>query len=453
MAADTWQELIGTVVEGRYRLRSLTYSGRDQAEYLADTAESQSRGEALTVTLIAAAPEEIDGLRSQLLIASRLQHPNMVRILSAGESAVEGRFMLYLASETPDQTLADALASGPLPKDAVRGLASHILGALSFLHDEGLVYRSLDPNTTVRANGRWKLADYGQVAPSGEPAPEVQSRPSPYWPPEAKTGPVTAAWDIWAFGVLLRHALTGQVSKVRRLPRPFEDIVEGCLQTQPERRLTAQQIRRMLEPPGVPGESAEVADSSGVAARPAVAAPIHVSTRTHLNLPAREGLWRSLRVLALIALACLILVLPFSLRKKPAQPAGVEPASSAAAPAAKATAAHAPAAKATEPTPATLREQAGRAGIAKADYISRKMNGRRTASGERFDSNALTAATRAYPIGTRIRVTNLKNSKSVVVRVNDRGRRGRTVGLTERAAKELGISQAGTAEVLLEVMN
>ena len=444
MAADTWEELIGTVVEGRYRLRSLTYSGRDQAEYLADTAESQTRGEALTVTLIAAAPDEIDELRSQLLIASRLQHPNMVRILSAGESAVEGRFMLYLASETPDQTLADALASGPLPKDAVRGLASHIIGALGFLHDEGLVYRSLDPQTTVRVNGRWKLADYGQVAPSGEPAPELQSRPSPYWPPEAKTGPVTAAWDIWAFGILLRQALTGQVSKTRRLPRPFDDIVEGCLHTQPERRLTAQQIRRMLEPPGEAAEPEPLTNAGAVA--PTVAAPpLPVSARSYLTLPARGGMWKSLRVLALIAFACLILVLPFSLRKKSPPPP--------AAPAAKEPIVSVPVVKEAPPASPALKEQANKAGIAKADYISKKMNGRRTATGERFDSKALTASTRAYPLGTRIRVTNLKNSKSVVVRVNDRGRRSRAVGLTERAAKELGISPAGNTEVLLEVVN
>lgn len=448
MAADTWEELIGTVVEGRYRLRSLTYSGRDQAEYLADTAESQTRGEALTVTLIAAAPDEIDELRSQLLIASRLQHPNMVRIHSAGESAVEGRFMLYLASETPDQTLADTLASGPLPKDAVRGLASHIIGALGFLHDEGLVYRSLDPQTTVRVNGRWKLADYGQVAPSGEPAPELQSRPSPYWPPEAKTGPVTAAWDIWAFGILLRHALTGQVSKTRRLPRPFDDIVDGCLHTQPERRLTAQQIRRMLEPP-----SAEEPAVSSVAPREMSAPSLPVSARSHVSLRPVAGMWKSLRVLALIALACLVLVLPFSLRKKSPPSAENKPATPPAAQVAKPPVVSVPAVKEAPPASAALKEQANKAGIAKADYISKKMNGRRTATGERFDSNGLTASTRAYPLGTRIRVTNLKNSKSVVVRVNDRGRRSRAVGLTERAAKELGISPAGNTEVLLEVVN
>jgi rare lipoprotein A (peptidoglycan hydrolase) len=433
---DTWENLIGAVVEGRFRLRALTYSGRDQAEYLADATESQPSGDPLTVTLIAAGPDEIDTVRTQLLIASRLQHPNLVRIHGAGESAIDGQFMLYLASETPDQTLAAALANGPLPKDAVRGLALHILGALSFLHDEGLVYRALDPTTTVRVNGRWKLADYGQVCPAGDSSPEPPSYESPYLPPEAKTGPVLPAWDIWAFGILLRQALTGQVGKVRRLPRPFEDIVEGCLQPRPEQRLSVQQIRRMLEP-----QSEALPPEPAPAAAPQPEPQQYAATaRTHFpKMPSTGSIWRSLRVLALIALACLAVLLPFGWRKK----APVAPAPPPAAPKAV-------------PRPAAVAApkqsaQAAKPAIAKADYISPRRNGRRTASGERFDSNALTAATRAYPMGTRLRVTNLSNSKSVIVRVNDRGGRGR-IGLTQRAAREVGITQSGAAQVMLEVV-
>ncbi|HVX67339.1 MAG TPA: protein kinase, partial [Bryobacteraceae bacterium] len=250
MPANTWENLIGAVVEGRYRLRTLTYSSRNQAEFLAETAELQPLGEKLTVTLISAAQDDIDVVRSQLQIASRLEHPNLVRIVSAGESAVEGQLMLYLASETPDQTLADVLATGPLPKEAVRGLAVHILGALRFLHEQGLAYRGLDPQTTVRVNGRWKLADYGMVCPIGERGAEPPGYESPYLPPETKTGAVTAAWDMWSLGILLREALTGQVTKVRKLPAPFEEIVQGCLELQAERRLTPAAIKRMLDAAG-----------------------------------------------------------------------------------------------------------------------------------------------------------------------------------------------------------
>jgi rare lipoprotein A len=170
-------------------------------------------------------------------------------------------------------------------------------------------------------------------------------------------------------------------------------------------------------------------------------------------------LWRSLRVLALIALACLVILLPFGLRKKkPARPAvpaaATVPATQIQQPAAEQTAAEqappAETARGSRSAPSSM--PAPKPVIVKAGYISSGMNGRRTASGERFNGNALTAATRVYPIGTHIRVTNLQNGKSIVVRVNDRGGHGRYIGLTQRAAKDLGIARAGTAQVKLEAV-
>ena len=77
-----------------------------------------------------------------------------------------------------------------------------------------------------------------------------------------------------------------------------------------------------------------------------------------------------------------------------------------------------------------------------------------TASGERFDKHALTAAHRTLPMGTRVRVTNTRNGKSVVVRINDRGpySKGRIIDLSEAAARQLGMIDAGVAPVQLEVL-
>ncbi len=90
-----------------------------------------------------------------------------------------------------------------------------------------------------------------------------------------------------------------------------------------------------------------------------------------------------------------------------------------------------------------------------AAYYSDVFQGRRTACGDRYDRNALTAAHNRYPCGTRIRVTNLENRKSVVVVVNDRGPStpGRIVDLSRRAARELGFLKQGLAEVKIEVLS
>jgi rare lipoprotein A len=77
-----------------------------------------------------------------------------------------------------------------------------------------------------------------------------------------------------------------------------------------------------------------------------------------------------------------------------------------------------------------------------------------TASGERCNPNALTAAHPSLPFGTKVRVENLKNGRSVVVRINDRGPfvGGRIIDLTKAAAAELGFTKSGTAKVKLTVL-
>ncbi len=81
-------------------------------------------------------------------------------------------------------------------------------------------------------------------------------------------------------------------------------------------------------------------------------------------------------------------------------------------------------------------------------------HGRRTASGEAFDRHALTAAHKTLPFGTLVRVINLRNERSVVVRVNDRGPRqnNRLIDVTPRAARELGFLATGMTWVRLEVI-
>jgi rare lipoprotein A len=83
-----------------------------------------------------------------------------------------------------------------------------------------------------------------------------------------------------------------------------------------------------------------------------------------------------------------------------------------------------------------------------------RFHGRRTASGEKFDSNELTAAHRTLPFGTRLRVTNVATGRSVMVRVNDRGPfiPGRVVDVSHSAAEALGMTQQGVAKVKLDVV-
>lgn len=87
-----------------------------------------------------------------------------------------------------------------------------------------------------------------------------------------------------------------------------------------------------------------------------------------------------------------------------------------------------------------------------ASYYGNELAGRRTASGERFNPNALTAAHRSLPFGTRLKITNPSNGRTVIVRVNDRGPfvRSRTLDVSLAAARVLGFVGRGTARVTFE---
>ncbi|MGY2290478.1 septal ring lytic transglycosylase RlpA family protein [Pseudomonas sp. SDO528_S397] len=89
-----------------------------------------------------------------------------------------------------------------------------------------------------------------------------------------------------------------------------------------------------------------------------------------------------------------------------------------------------------------------------ASYYGARHHGNRTASGEPFNQNALTAAHRRLPFGTQVKVTNLDNDKSVVVRINDRGphTRGRLIDVSRKAAEQLGMLGSGTARVRVQAL-
>ena len=87
-----------------------------------------------------------------------------------------------------------------------------------------------------------------------------------------------------------------------------------------------------------------------------------------------------------------------------------------------------------------------------ASYYGARHHGNKTASGERFDQNALTAAHRSLPFGSRVQVTNLRNDKRVGVRINDRGpfTNKRIIDLSQKAAEQLDMLRDGVVPVRVE---
>jgi rare lipoprotein A len=100
-------------------------------------------------------------------------------------------------------------------------------------------------------------------------------------------------------------------------------------------------------------------------------------------------------------------------------------------------------------------QPAGHTESGMASFYGNEFQSRKTSNGERFDQAKLTAAHRTLPFGTRLKVTNTHNSKSVVVRVNDRGpfAKGRIIDLSSSAFKTIASLNAGVIPVRIEIIN
>ena len=106
-----------------------------------------------------------------------------------------------------------------------------------------------------------------------------------------------------------------------------------------------------------------------------------------------------------------------------------------------------------EPQPAVRPSRFVQTGI--ASWYGPGFHGKRTANGEIYDQNALTAAHQSLPLGTQVMVTNLENGRAIKVRINDRGPfvGGRIIDLSLAAAKNIGVYAPGTAPVRIEVLS
>jgi len=90
-----------------------------------------------------------------------------------------------------------------------------------------------------------------------------------------------------------------------------------------------------------------------------------------------------------------------------------------------------------------------------ASYYHDRFQGRKTASGVRYNKNVLTAAHKTLPLGSKVKVTDTRSGRSVVVKINDRGPyvKGRVIDLSRAAAKEIGLTKKGVAKVKVEVLS
>ncbi len=225
-------------------------------------------------------------VRGEARNAARLSHPHITNVYDYGEAADGTPFVVM---ELVDgQSLAARLASGPLPWRSATRIAAQVASALAAAHVQGLVHRDVTPANVMLSRGGVKVVDFGIAAVAGERDRAVLGTPA-YLAPEQLAGePAQAATDVYALGLLLYHAVTGQVPRqvnLGRLPAELAAVVSACLARDPRARPASAVLARRLgelagDHPAVP-----VAPPIPPVAPVRVPAPVRVGSGTRVMLP------------------------------------------------------------------------------------------------------------------------------------------------------------------------
>jgi serine/threonine-protein kinase len=210
----TFDNLIGHILDGRYRILSKLGTGGMATVYLA---EDQELGRRVAIKLLderhAQDEQFVERFRREAESAAGLSHPNVVSIYDRGE--VEGTYyiaMEYLEGKTLKELL---VARGPTPVRVAIDYTRQILSALEFSHRNGIVHRDIKPhNVVVAPDGRLKVTDFG-IARSGSSqmteAGSIIGTAQYLSPEQAQGAPVHPSSDLYSVGVVLYEMLTGTV--------------------------------------------------------------------------------------------------------------------------------------------------------------------------------------------------------------------------------------------------
>jgi eukaryotic-like serine/threonine-protein kinase len=249
-AAKQWE---GQVVEGTFLLRQFLGGSDHSAVFLTDYNEGEPQK--AVIKLFPADPATADLQISSWESVAQLSHPNLLRLLSGGRCKLEGNDLLYLVMEYAEEDLSQILPQRALTPEEVRDMLGPVLDALEHLHGKGFVHGDLKPANILAMGDRLKLSS-DAISHIGE-APSTARRAGAYDPPEAITGKLTPAADIWSLGTTMVEVLTQHLPEWQpgpnrepvvpaNIPAPFQEIARECLRLEPERRIRVAEIGARL---------------------------------------------------------------------------------------------------------------------------------------------------------------------------------------------------------------
>jgi TonB family protein len=251
---EVWTKWEGEVINGAFPLRRFL-SGSDHSGVFLTEYKAQNFPNA-AIKIVPADPALTEAQLSHWRTAAALSHPHLIRLLAAGSCRLGGHPFLFVVMEYAEEALSQILPNRALTPDEVREMLLPTLDALAYLHRKNLVHCKLKPPNFLVIGDQLKLAT-DTIRPAGESTTSTPTY-SLYDPPEAKSGAISAAGDIWALGITMVEALTQcppawtderseTVSLPATLPPTFVETVRRCLSRNPADRPTVTDLEAQIK--------------------------------------------------------------------------------------------------------------------------------------------------------------------------------------------------------------
>lgn len=278
-SAKAWE---GQIVDGAFPLQQLLGETDHSAVFLTEYADGAVKKKA-AIKFFAAEGASAEAQLANWSLAAHLTHPNLLKLFRSGRSTVHGNEVLYVVMEHAEEDLADILPQRALTAEETRDMLLPVLDALEYLHGKDLVHRNIKPSNILASGNQLKISS-DAIARVGD-GPRVPKKPGVYDPPEAISGVLSPAGDVWALGTTLVEVLTQKVPDWQpgphreplvsaNVPAPFQEIARQCLRLEPDRRIRIAEIAARLNPraAAVPTPLASAA-AAGLGVSAASAAP------------------------------------------------------------------------------------------------------------------------------------------------------------------------------------
>jgi len=245
---------VGRIIDGRFALHEWLGGSGSSGVFRTDLPQPVTKRTA--IKLIPVEGAQADAYVAGWAKAEMLLHPHLIRVFRAGHFQFGSIGLVYVVMECADEVLAQILLSRPLTTDETREMLAPLIDALGYLHGKGFVHGHLKPSNVLVVDDEVKISSDGVGAGGRRNRFDALSV---YEAPEAESGVLSSASDVWSLGMTLVEALTQRTPQWEResgrapvlpegMPPVFAEIARDCLRLDPDERCSLAEIKARLEP-------------------------------------------------------------------------------------------------------------------------------------------------------------------------------------------------------------